>query len=83
MIEAGADDIWEEGGMVYFKIKLADFKKALDVVKELGLEPESSGIAWVAKDKVKVEGNNEERLKKLFAALEENEDVEDYWTNAE
>jgi len=83
MIEAGADDIWEEDGSVYFKVKLADFKKAMDVMKELGLSPSKSSVEWVAKDKVKVAGADEERLTRLFSELEENDDVDDYYTNAE
>lgn len=83
MIEAGADDIWEEEGLVYYKVKLADFKKGLDAIKSLGLEPERSGVEWVAKDKVKVEEEDSARLQKLFAELDENDDVDDYYTNAE
>lgn len=83
MIEAGADDIWEEDGLVYFKVKLVDFKKAVETVKALGIEMEKSGAAWVAKDKIKVNEADEERLKKIFGELEDNDDVEDYWTNAE
>lgn len=83
MIEAGADDIWEEDNLVYYKIKLNDFSKAMEAIKNMSLEPERSGVEWVAKDKVKVANEAEERLKKLFAKLEENEDVEDFYTNAE
>ena len=83
MMDAGADDIWEEDGLVYFKVKLTDFKKAMDVVKGMNLEVEKAGVEWVAKDKVKVEGVNEAQLKRLFGELEENDDVEDYYTNAE
>ena len=83
MIEAGADDIWEEEGLVYFKVKLESFKRAVEAVKAMKLEPERSGVEWVAKDKVKVNAGDEARLKRLFEQLEENEDVEDYYTNAE
>jgi len=82
MIEIGTEDIWEEDGMVYFKIKLDGLKHALDLVKELNLETERSGVEYIAKDKVKVDSNIEERLKRLFGALGENDDVEDYYTNA-
>lgn len=83
MIEAGADDIWEEEGLIYFKVNSTDLKRAMETIKGLGLEPVRSGIEWVAKDKVKVIGADEERLKNLFGELEENDDVEDYFTNAE
>ncbi len=83
MMDAGTDDIWEEGGAVYFKVKLADFKKAMDVINGLKLLPAKSGVEWVAKDKVKVEGADVDRLTRLFSELEENDDVEDYYTDAE
>lgn len=83
MIEAGADDIWEEGGMAYFKVKLENFKRADELIKLMGLIPEKSAVEFVAKEKVKVAAENEERLKRLFAALEENDDVEEFYTNAE
>jgi YebC/PmpR family DNA-binding regulatory protein len=83
MIEAGADDIWEEGGSVYFKMKVTDFKIAMDAIGALNLAPSKSGLEWVAKDKVVVEGANEEKLMNLFSKLEENDDVDDYYTNAE
>lgn len=83
LIEAGADDIWEEEGLVYFKVKLSDFKRAMDAVKSLGLEPERSGVEWVAKEKVKVSEEVGDKLKKLFGELDDNDDVDDYYTNAE
>jgi len=83
MIEVGADDIWEEDGLVYFKTKIINFKHAMDLLKELGIEPVKAGIEWVAKDKVKVDSAGEERLKKIFEQFEDNDDVEDYYTNAE
>jgi len=83
MIEVGADDIWEEEGLLYFKVKLVDFKHAIDLLKELAIEPVKAGIEWVAKEKVKVDSTGEEHLKKIFAELEDNDDVEDYYTNAE
>lgn len=83
MIEAGADDIWEEEGLVYFKVKLNDFKRAVDAIKAMNLEPVRSGVEWVAKEKVKVSEEVSEKLKKLFGELDENDDVDDYYTNAE
>lgn len=83
MIEAGAQDVWEEDNLICFKFKLADYKHALDAATELGLEIEKSGIEWLAKDKVTVDSKTEEKLQRLFSDLEENDDVDDYFTNAE
>lgn len=83
MIEAGADDIWEEAGLIYFKVKSENFKKALDIIKSVGLEPARAGIEWVAKDKAQVSGDHEAALKKLFEEFENNDDIDDFYTNAE
>lgn len=83
LIEAGAEDIWDEEESVCAKFKVVDFKKIMDAVKSINLEPSKSGIEWIAKDKVKISAEDEERLGKLFSELEENDDADDYWTNAE
>ena len=62
---------------------MENFQKVLAVVKELGIEPVESGLQWVAKDKVAVSAEVGEKLGNLFAELDESDDVEDYFTNAE
>jgi YebC/PmpR family DNA-binding regulatory protein len=82
MIEAGAEDISEDGNLE-IKTKIENFQKVLAAVKEMGIEPVESGLQWVAKDNVAVSDEVGESLGKLFAEFEENDDVEDYFTNAE
>ena len=84
LIEAGAEDIKddEDGGIdIYTKVE--NFQRVLNKVKELGLEPVESGLQWVAKDKVSVSEEIGQKLGKLFGDFDENDDVEDYFTNAE
>lgn len=81
-IEAGAEDITEDGNLE-IKTKVENFQKVLAAVKEMGLEPAESGLQWVAKDRVDVSDEVGEKLGKLFEEFEENDDVEDYFTNAE
>lgn len=82
MIEAGADDIFEDDGRVEIKIKPENFQKILSKVKESGIEPERAGVEWIAKDKVEVNPEVSDQLEKIFEALEEQDDVENYFTNA-
>ncbi len=82
MIEAGAEDIGEDGNSE-IKTKIENFQKVLAAVKEMGIEPTESGLRWVAKDGVSVSDEVGEKLGKLFEEFEENDDVEDYFTNAE
>lgn len=83
LIEVGAEDITDNDEQVEIKTKIENLQKVLATVKELGIEPIESGLQWVAKDKVAVSDEVGEKLGKLFAELDENDDVEDYFTNAE
>lgn len=83
LIEAGADDISEaEEGKLEIKTKVENFQKVLGALKEMKIEPEDSGLQWVPKDPLAVDEATTEKLGRLFGELEENDDVEDYWTNA-
>lgn len=83
LIDVGAEDIIEEDGVVSIKTKVENLQKVLARIKELGIATESAGLAWVPKDKVAVAEDVRTNLEKIFSELEENEDVEDYYTNAE
>lgn len=81
MIEAGAEDIIEEGELE-IRTKMENFQKVLMTLKEMGVEVKESGLQWIAKDKVEVNAEVTEKLGALFSVLEENDDVDDYFTNA-
>ncbi len=83
LIEVGAEDITEADGFVEIKTKIENLQKTVAKLKELGIEPDEDGLGWVAKDKVPVSEEVKEKLSALFSALEENDDVEEYFTNAE
>ncbi|MFA6424181.1 MAG: YebC/PmpR family DNA-binding transcriptional regulator [Candidatus Magasanikbacteria bacterium] len=82
MIEAGAEDISVEDNQVEIKTKLENFSKVLNKLKELGIEPDDSGLRYIAKDEVAISDEVREQISKLFEVLEDNDDVEDYFTNA-
>lgn len=84
LIEAGAEEIKDgEENEVEVYTKMENFQKVLGVLKEIGIEPKESGLQWIAKDKVEVNEEVTEKLGALFGELEENDDVDDYFTNAE
>jgi YebC/PmpR family DNA-binding regulatory protein len=78
-IEAGAEDIkWREGYLnIYTKIEnLEEIKKILE---EKGIEIESSSLDWVAKEELDVK--EKESCEKLFSALDEDDDIQDIYSN--
>lgn len=83
LIDAGADDILEsEDDRLEIRTKVENFQKVISALKEMKVEPADSGLQWVAKDGLEVPKEIEEKLSELFSDLEDNDDVEDYYTNA-
>jgi transcriptional/translational regulatory protein YebC/TACO1 len=68
---------------VDIKSKVENFKKVLDKLKELNIEPKDSGLIWEAKDKIEASPELQAKLENLFGEFEENDDIEDWYTNAE
>ena len=83
MIDAGAEDIVVEEENIIIKTKIDDLQKVLARVKEIGLETASSSLEWIAKDKIAINEDVRQKLEKLFSDLEDDDDVDDYFTNAE
>jgi len=82
MMDAGAQDLDEQEGIIEIQTKMEDLKKVLDVLTEKEIEAESSSLDWIAKDLVPLPENKIPQLERLFDVFEENDDVQDYFTNA-
>lgn len=84
LIEAGAEDIAEiEDGTMVIKTKVENLPIIEQQARQSGLEVKSSEIRWIAKDRLEVGREHEEKLAELFADLAALDDVEEYYTNAE
>lgn len=83
LIEVGAEDIQDGEDNIEIRVKVESLQKVLNKLKEMSIEVIESGIQWIPKDKVPVTAEIEAKLGELFAELEEHDDVEDYYTNAE
>jgi YebC/PmpR family DNA-binding regulatory protein len=80
-IEAGAQDTnWHESSLdIYTKPEELDsVKKNLE---QIGIESESSSLDFVAKEEVELEEKQKESANKLFEVLDENDDVQDIYSN--
>jgi YebC/PmpR family DNA-binding regulatory protein len=82
LVDAGAEDIEreDEGWTIFTKPE--NLMKVKNYLDNKSLATESAEIEYVAKEKAKVENPEElEKLEKFIEALEENEDVSDYYMN--
>ena len=82
LIDLGAEDIKEEDGGLTIYTKQENFQKLLDGLRGLNLAPEYSGLEWVAKESMAVaDPAARTQLDELYAALDESDDVQNYFTS--
>lgn len=82
-IEAGAEDVgWRNGNLdIYIGVELLEkTKKALE---EKGVKVESSTLDWKSKEIINLEEKEKASCIRLFEALDENDDIQDIYSNIE
>ena len=82
-LEAGADDMRDDGEAWEIMSAPESFQKVLEAVKGLGIEPGAAEIAMLPQNYVKLEGKPAQQMVKLMEALEEHEDSKKVWSNAD
>ncbi|MFA5022293.1 MAG: YebC/PmpR family DNA-binding transcriptional regulator [Patescibacteria group bacterium] len=83
LIDIGLQDFAiEEGGVTIYTAP-ADLKKVKDFLEKKGIAIEYAEIEQVAKDKKQLNPSEKETMEKLITELETNEDVNNYYTNAD
>jgi len=81
VLEAGADDMVDDGDMWEIISTPDGHPAVLEAVKALGIEPVSAAVAMVPSEYIKLEGKQAQQMLKLMDALEENEDTKNVWSN--
>ncbi len=82
-LEAGALDVETEEGSFTVLTEVADFHAVQDAFRAAGIEWEEAELAMVPKTSVKVDGAEAEKLLKLIDLLEEMDDVQKVYSNAD
>ena len=82
-IDAGADDMRDDGDNWEIVSSPEAFQTVLEAVKALGIEPGAAEIAMLPQNYIKLEGKPAQQMVKLMEALEEHEDTKKVWTNAD
>ncbi len=80
-IEAGADDIQNHDFGVEIYTPVEKFQATTETVKKSGINPSDSGIEWVAKETISVDGQTSEKMAALYDALDALDDVGAVYTN--
>lgn len=80
-IEAGAQDIKKADGNLEIYTNPEDLDEVKKALEEKGIKLESISLDWVPDEEVTTNNQEKESAKKLFEALDENDAVNDIYSN--
>jgi YebC/PmpR family DNA-binding regulatory protein len=81
VLDAGADDLRDEGGNWVIISAPEMHEKVLEAIQKAGIKTESAEIAMLPKNLMKLEGKNASGMLRLSEALEEHDDVQNVYSN--
>ena len=81
VLEAGGDDLRDDGDSWEVLSDPSAFEAVRDAVKSLGIEPQSAQVAMLPQNYVKLQGKEASHMVKLMEALEDHDDVQHVWSN--
>jgi YebC/PmpR family DNA-binding regulatory protein len=82
-VELGAEAVESEEGVHLVTTEVENFAAVRDGLMEKFGDPAGVGLEWIAKDDLEIDAEKKETLQKLIDVLEEDDDVQDIYTNAE
>jgi YebC/PmpR family DNA-binding regulatory protein len=83
-LEAGADDVLtDEEGAIEVLTQSADFEAVKNALEAAGLVAEMAEVTWRAENSVSLSGDEAAKMQKLLDILEDLDDVQNVFHNAE
>lgn len=82
-IEAGAEDVVESDGAWEVTTEPADFLTVKEALEKAGIEPDSAQLTMIPANTVVCNTRIGERVLRLLDAIEENDDVQKVYSNAD
>jgi transcriptional/translational regulatory protein YebC/TACO1 len=80
-LDAGAEDLRNDGGNWVVVSPPESHDAVLEAIQKAGISTESAEIGMVPKNLMKLEGKNAGAMLRLSEALEENDDVQNVYSN--
>jgi len=81
VLDAGADDMKDDGSAWQIVSPVDKHQAVLEAVKGLGVDPDTAEIAMVPQNYIKLEGRQAQQVLKLMEALEDHDDTRNVWSN--
>lgn len=83
ILDAGADDLKTEGEYFEVVAPIESFEKVRKAIEEKNYKMESASLQYLAKDLIAIDGKKSEEVIRFIEAVEENEDVQNVYSNAD
>ncbi len=83
ILDAGAEDLQSEDGYFSVQTDLEYFEPVRKTLISSKLEIENASLQWIAKNNISIKGDEAEKVMKLIEAIEDNDDVQNVFTNAD
>jgi YebC/PmpR family DNA-binding regulatory protein len=80
-IEAGADDLREDGDNFEIITSPDNFEAVQTAIKSAGIEPQMAEVSMVPQTYVKLEGSNAQQMLRLMETIEDHDDVQKVYAN--
>ena len=81
VLEAGAEDLKDDGDNWEVLTDPSAYETVLEAIKKAGITPEVAEVAMVPQNYTKLEGHQASTMIRLLEALEEHDDVEHVYSN--
>jgi len=83
VLDSGADDFQSEDQYFEVQTSLENFENVRKTLIEKKLEIENASLQWIAKNSVSISGEDAEKVIKLIESLEDSDDVQNVYSNAD
>jgi YebC/PmpR family DNA-binding regulatory protein len=81
ILEAGAEDLREDGSNYEIFTPPDDFEAVVNALQENNIEIAASNLGYIPQNYVKLEGKQAQQLLRLMEELEDHDDVQSVWAN--
>jgi YebC/PmpR family DNA-binding regulatory protein len=81
VLDAGADDLQDDGGAWEVKTPPEAMEKVREALLAAGITPSSAEVAWVPKNYVKLAGAQAQQMLRMVETLEDHDDVQHVYAN--
>jgi YebC/PmpR family DNA-binding regulatory protein len=82
VMETGADDVVLEEGYFTVTTDVESFEPTRRALVDAGLEVENASLQWIAENELDVQGEDAEKVMKLIEMMEDLDDVQNVYSNA-